>query len=436
MQQHERAVVILVEFRAREGARDAFLDIIREHARTSRREEPGCLQFDVVEDEADPNRVVLYEVWADEEAFRAHQALPRMETLRARTEGLLEERRLAKLARVAHPPAGGPVSRRILVSVPHLADRRPLLRPLEEAGYELVLNPHGRTMNEQQLLELLPGCVATLAGSEPYNDRVLGRAPELRVIARLGVGYDQIDLEAATRRGVAVAMAFGTNHDAVADHAFALMAACASRIPVYDARVRAGGWGSVFHGRLHGTTVGIVGFGRIGRALAKRCHGFGMEVVVADPFMDADTVGRLGCRLVSLDQLLRGSDFVSIHAPLNPDTRHLIDAGKLALMKPHAFLVNTARGGIVDEAALVKALEEGRIAGAGLDVFETEPLPADSRLRDLQNVVLSPHVAGVSDWAVDAMGRRCVESILEILQGVDPGDGLVLNPEALRAGVA
>jgi D-3-phosphoglycerate dehydrogenase len=273
--------------------------------------------------------------------------------------------------------------------------------------------------------------VGTIAGSEPYTERVFAHAPGLKAVARLGVGYDQVDVPAATRHGVAVAMAFGSNHEVVADHAMALMAAVAHRIVEYDRRARAGDWGSRFHGRLHGTTVGIVGFGRIGRALAKRCQGFNMEVLVADPVAEADTVGRLGYRLVELDELLRAADFVSLHAPLTAETHHLIDTRRLALMGPGAFLVNTARGGLVDEAALVAALQAGQIGGAGLDVFEEEPLPPESPLRQLDNVVLTPHVAGTSAAGLRAMTERCVDNLLALTRGRDPGPGLVLNPEVL-----
>jgi phosphoglycerate dehydrogenase-like enzyme len=232
-------------------------------------------------------------------------------------------------------------------------------------------------------------------------------------------------------------MAFGTNHEPVADFAFALMAALATRLVEYDRGIRQGQWGGFFfgadrgHGRLHGATVGIIGFGRIGRALAKRCQGFGMDILVTDPAMEADVVGRLGCRLVALDELLEQADFVSVHAPLSPDTRGLISAERLGRMKPSAFLVNTARGGMVDEVALAAALREGRLAGAGLDVFAREPLEPDSPLRDAPNLIMAPHVAGSSEWAIESMTRRCVDSILAVLRGEDPGGGLVLNPEVL-----
>jgi phosphoglycerate dehydrogenase-like enzyme/quinol monooxygenase YgiN len=426
----EQGLVVLAEFRVRPGHMEAFLPLLEQHARTTRANEPGCLQFDVVRDGEDPDRAFVYEVYADAAAFEAHKAAPYLARYRERADPHLLERKVSVHRRVA-APGGRAAARKVLVAVVHLLGRGHLLKPLEEAGLELVWNPHKRPLREAELVELLPGCVASIAGSEPYTERVLAAAGDLKVIARLGVGFDAVDLAAATRHGVAVAMAFGANHEAVADHAFALMAALAHAIPRYDRAVREGRWQLLFHGRLTGATAGIVGFGRIGRALAKRCQGFAMDVLVADPFMEADALARLGCTLVPLDELLARADFVSLHAPLTAETRGLIDGRRLALMKRSAFLVNTARGGLVDEPALVAALERGTIAGAGLDVMAVEPLPEGSPLRTLSNVVLTPHAAGASEWAIETMAARTVANLLAVWRGQDPGGGLLLNPEVL-----
>lgn len=425
----DEALVVLAEFKVMPGRMDEFLPLLEQHARTTRANEPGCLQFDVVRDGSDPDRAFVYEVYADEAAFEAHKAAPYLARYRERAEPLLLDRKVSVHRRVAAPAPAR--AGKVLVAVVHLQGRGHLLKPLEEAGLELVWNPHPRPLREDELIELLPGCTATIAGQEPYTERVLAAAPELRVIARLGVGYDAVDLAAATRRGVAVAMAFGSNHEPVADHAFALMAALAHAIPRYDRAVREGRWQLLFHGRLTGATVGIVGFGRIGRALAKRCQGFGMEVLVADPLMDADALARLGCTLLPLDELLPRVDFLSLHAPATAETRNLIDARRLAMMKRTAFLVNTARGGLVDEPALIEALERGTIAGAGLDVMAVEPLPETSRLRSLPNVVLTPHAAGASEWSIETMAARTVANLLAVRRGQDPGGGRLLNPEVL-----
>ena len=323
---------------------------------------------------------------------------------------------------------------RILVALPRVHERaRPILDRLQAAGGELLFNETGHTLNEDELIARLPGVFATVAGGEPYSERVLAAAPDLKVVARMGVGYDAVDVAAATRHGVAVVMGFGTNHHAVADLAFALMAALAVRLFPYHREVMAGCWGGHFHDLLWQKTVGIVGLGRIGRALARRCQGFEMRVIAYDAQPDAAYASAQGIEMVDLDTLFRESDFVSINAPHTPDTDRLVNRARIALMKPDAYLINTARGALVDEAALIEALREGRIAGAGLDVFEVEPLPADSPLRGLPNVILTPHCAGGAIDAVIAMTERCVDNILALRDGRNPGPDL-LNPEVLKAG--
>ncbi len=420
-------VVHLIELTIRPGMMEQFLELAETYASTSRATEPGCLQLEVARE--DDSCAVIYQVHRDAAAANAHGRTAHMEAFHRMTADMVVDRRLRELRR-----AGGgrrQLKGRVLCAAAFIGTRPELLQRLGDEGYEVILNESGRTLDEAALTALLPGVVATIAGSEPYNERTLAAAADLRIIARLGVGYDQIDVPAATRQGVTVAMAFGTNHDAVADHAFAMMATLASSLTEYDRRVRAGAWGSLAHARLHGATVGLVGFGRIGRAVAKRCQGFAMRVLVHDPLIDATTLGHLGCTQVGLDELLAESDFVSLHAPLLPATRHLIDGTALSRMKSSAYLINTARGPLVDEAALIAALEAGEIAGAGLDVFEIEPLPEDSRLRTLDSVVLSPHAAGMSEGAVRAMTDRCIESILTHLDGRPLEPGLVLNPETM-----
>jgi D-3-phosphoglycerate dehydrogenase len=304
------------------------------------------------------------------------------------------------------------------------------LAPLSEAGFETVMNDKDRLLTEDELIERLPRVVATIAGGELYTERVFASAPQLRVVARFGVGCDRVDVEAATRHGVAVAMAFGTNHESVADYAFALAIGLAVEILPHHTRVARGGWGCGFHPGLWGRCMGIVGLGRIGKALARRCRAFEMRLLAADPLVDEAFVAANGIELVALDELLRHADFVSLHTPLALETRNLIGRRELALVKPTAFLINTARGGLVDEVALHEALTSGRLAGAGLDVFEAEP-PQGSSLLDLDNVLLAPHAAGMDEAAERLMGERCVASILAILRGQDPGAGYVLNPEVL-----
>ncbi len=321
--------------------------------------------------------------------------------------------------------------KKVLVCAMQLHKRRgPWLQKLEEAGFEVEFNTLGRKLTHDELIEQLPGAYAAIAGSEPYDESSLSVAPELRIIARWGVGYDQVDVDAATRHGVAVAMAFGANHEAVADAAFALTSALANDVLQYHNLVAGGGWGGRYHVGLHRKTVGIVGLGRIGRAFARRCRGFETRILGYDPLIPPDAVQDLGVELVALEELLKESDFISLHAPRAPETENLINRETLALMKSSAYLINTSRGNVIDEGALVEALTSGGIAGAGLDVFAAEP-PGDSPLLKLDNVLLMPHSAGASADAVEGVSQRCVDSIIAIDRGENPGEGLVLNPEAL-----
>jgi len=327
-------------------------------------------------------------------------------------------------------PANG---KKILVNVYHLAAREaPYLQRLRDAGFLLEFNRLGRQQTAAELIAALPGAFGTIAGGEPYTEAVLAapEARDLRVIARFGVGYDRVDVPAATRHGVAVAMAFGTNHEAVADGAFTLMAAAAGRVVARDRQVRSGGWGDAFHQGLWRATVGVVGIGRIGRAFIRRCVGFDMRVLAHDPAGDADWARANGVTLLALDDMLAAADFVSLHAPWTAETENLIDANRLARMKPTAYLINTARGQLVDEAALADALASRRIAGAAIDCFRVEP-PAGSRLLDLDNVILTPHATGMDVTAEHAMANRCIDSILACWRGEDPGQPYLLNPDAL-----
>jgi D-3-phosphoglycerate dehydrogenase / 2-oxoglutarate reductase len=321
---------------------------------------------------------------------------------------------------------------KVLVALPTVHDHlHTALDRLRAAGCEVVFNRQGRLLSEDELAAALPDVAATIAGTEPYTERVFAAAPRLKVVARSGVGYDAIDVAAATRHGVAIAMGFGANHNAVADFAFSLMAALASKLIPYHALVAEGGWQRSAHMPLWHATTGIIGLGRIGRALVHRCRGFEMRVLAYDVVPDAGFAQQHGVELVDLDTLFREADFISVHAPHSVATDKLVSRERIALMKPTAFLVNTARGGLVDEAALAEALLEGRIAGAGLDVFAVEPLPAGSPLRALPNVIMTPHCAGSSIDAIAAMAERAVSNVLALLQDRDPGADYVLNPEVI-----
>jgi phosphoglycerate dehydrogenase-like enzyme len=302
----------------------------------------------------------------------------------------------------------------------------PHLEALRAAGWEIRYEPSGARAKPDELLELVQGHDAVIASSERYTREVLAGADTLKHVARWGVGFDQVDVPAATELGILVTTTVGANDWGVADHAFALMFALGRRVVENDAIVRKGGWSRPPGRDIWRKTLGVVGLGRIGRGVAQRASGFEMRVLAYEPYPDRAFCEKWGVELVSLDELLERSDYVTLHAPGGVDNRHLIGTEQLARMKSTAFLVNTARGALIDEDALHAALVGGRLAGAGLDVREQEP-PTDTRFNDLPNVVLTAHVAGVTVETCAAMTAMASESIVQGSRGQRP-DGL-LNPE-------
>lgn len=263
------------------------------------------------------------------------------------------------------------------------------------------------------------------------DEEIFSAAPNLKVVSNIAVGYNNIDVAAASRRGIAVTNTPGVLTRTTADLTWALLTAVSRRVCEGDRIMRAGkfpGWDLLYLlGRdIHGKTLGILGAGRIGSEVAKRSTGWDMPILYYHRSPNPDIENRFGARRVSLEQLLRESDFVSIHLPLTPETHHLINRQTLRLMKPTAFLINTARGPIVDEAALVEALQHNRIAGAALDVFENEP-KMQAGLAGLENVVLAPHIGSATIETRTAMARKAAENLLAALQGKQPPD--IVNPE-------
>jgi phosphoglycerate dehydrogenase-like enzyme len=306
----------------------------------------------------------------------------------------------------------------------------PVLAPLVQAGHTVEIAESVPIQTEADLLLALRGVAATIAGVEPYTASVLAQADALRVISRTGVGFDAIDVPEATRRGVVVCTTPGANHHAVADLALGLILTCARGIVAGDRWLRDGRWVPDYPSvELRGMTVGVLGTGLIGSQVVKRLYGFEPRLIACDIVESADLVERFGLQYVSFEQLLEQSDFLTVHAPLLPATRHLIDAAALARMKPTAYLINTARGPLVDEAALVQALQAGRLGGAALDVFETEPLPLDSPLRSAPRLVLTPHMAGTTAQSAAAMMDMAIENVVRVLRGDRPLS--CVNPEVL-----
>jgi len=299
----------------------------------------------------------------------------------------------------------------------------PGIAPLESAGVEVRTTSIDRPIARDELLELVGGADALLCLlTDRIDAEVFDRAPGLRVVANYAVGYDNIDVAEATRRGIVVTNTPGALTDASADLAFALLLAAARNLGEGERLVRADAWtgwapSQLLGQAVAGRTLGIVGMGAIGTAVARRARGFDMSIVYHNRRrVDPATEAALGARYVELDELLKESDFVSLHAPLNDESRHLIDARAIALMKSTSVIVNTGRGPLIDEDALVVALRERRIFAAGLDVYEREPVLADG-LRELDNVILAPHLGSATTTARGDMVDLCCENILAVLDG-------------------
>jgi phosphoglycerate dehydrogenase-like enzyme len=302
---------------------------------------------------------------------------------------------------------------------------------LRAAGLDVVCAPKVGARTAAQVAELASGAVAAIVSTDPFDRSVFAAARELRVVARVGVGTDSIDLGAAAAAGVLVTTTPGANSETAADHALAMILAAVRRIVEHDASVRRGEWRrgeALTPWDLHRTTVGLVGCGEIGRAVARRLRGFAVEVLACDPASEPGD----GIERVTLPALLARADVVSLHLPLTAATRGLIGAEQLAGLRPTAVLVNTSRGGLVDERALVKALERGRLRAAALDVFADEPaVPA--ALTRLANVVLTPHIGGLSERSLGEMTEQATGHVLAALAG-RPDPAVVANPALLAAG--
>jgi phosphoglycerate dehydrogenase-like enzyme len=309
---------------------------------------------------------------------------------------------------------------------------RRALELLEAAGCRLVHPPKRGPLKEAELLPLLRGVDAVFASMDQFTPAVLAseEASTLKQISRWGVGYDAIDVPAATRQGIVVSYTPGLLNDAVADYAMALLFAVARRVHEGHLTMRQGTWASAWGHDIAGKTLGIIGCGRIGQTVARRVSGFDMRVLGFDVAPNAEAE-RLGIEFVPLDRLLAESDFVSLHAALTPETRGLLGEAQLRRMKPSAYLINTARGVMVDEAALVKALGEGWIAGAALDAFINEPLPAEHPFRSTPNLLVTPHQASFGYDSGARVSEAAAQAIVDLQGGRRPR--WVVNPDVFAA---
>lgn len=307
---------------------------------------------------------------------------------------------------------------KILFSAPYMQPYLERFRPrLEAEGCELVVPPVTERLGEDELLPLVRDIDGAICGDDRFTERVLRAAPRLKVISKWGTGIDSIDREAAARMGIAVRNTPNAFTEAVADSVFAYMLCFARRTPWMDRAMKASVWQKIPGFALHECTLGVIGVGHIGKAVLRRAKAFGMRLLGNDIVpIEPAFIAEVGVQMVDKETLLREADFVSLNCDLNPTSYHLMGDAQFALMKPTAYLINTSRGPVVDEQALIRALREGRIAGAGLDVFEEEPLPLDSPLRQFDNVLLAPHNANSSPEAWERVHENTIRNLLEELK--------------------
>ena len=292
------------------------------------------------------------------------------------------------------------------------------LDSLRAAGHELVFNPVGRPLTEDELIPLLQGCDGYLAGLDYVTEKVIASCDRLKVISRYGVGYDRVDLEAAKKKGIAVTNTPGVNAAAVAELAMSLALSLARHIPMLDRKTREGEWIRSTGMEMGGKVMGIMGLGAIGRNVARYAQGFGMSVMAYDPYINREYAAANNIRVAEFDEVIREADVISLHLPLTPETKHIIGEDSLSKMKKTALVINTSRGGIIDEDAVYAFLKEGKLGGLGIDVFEKEP-PTGSPLFELDNVVVTPHTAAHTREATENMANLSAANLLEVLSGKD-----------------
>lgn len=313
------------------------------------------------------------------------------------------------------------------------------IKLLKGSGCELIIPPKYGPHRQETLVPLLEGADAVFASTDQFNRDVLSckAASKLKLISRWGVGYDSIDVAAATEQGIVVAYVPGLLNEAVADFAFGLLLAIARRIHVGHLDMSQGVWRGAWGHDVNGKTLGIIGCGRIGTAMARRGTGFGMRLLGHD-ICKNEEAEKLGMEYVALDELLAQSDFVSLHAASTPQNRGLIGEAQLRKMKPTAYLINTARGALIDEAALCKALHERWIAGAAIDAYIAEPLAADHPLRKAPNALLTPHLASFARETGERVSMCAAQAIVDLQQGRKPQfvvNSDVFKSPALRASL-
>jgi D-3-phosphoglycerate dehydrogenase len=310
---------------------------------------------------------------------------------------------------------GGKIMKRVLVTPRSFGKTDPSLwGKLTAAGFEVIRNTTGSIMNESTISEQLAGCDGVIIGVDPLTEAVLKQASKLRAISKYGVGVDNIDMDYCQQQGIKVSRTVGANANAVADFAMALMMAVARQVVPIDRKCRQADWGKITTIDLYGKTIGILGLGAIGRGVAARAQGFNMNVLAYDVFWDDEYAKKHQIKKATQEEIYQQADFISLHLPLLPETRNMIGAEQLAQMKKTAVLVNTARGGLIDEDALLKALKAQQIYGAGIDAFSVEP-PENPDWFTLDNIVLGSHAAASTVGATEQMGQMAVDNLIRDL---------------------
>ena len=287
---------------------------------------------------------------------------------------------------------------------------------VSNGGGELVFNPYGRPLTEDELPGLLQGCTGFIAGLDFITKKVIDSCNNLKVISRYGNGYDRVDLEAAKARNIPVCITPGANSQAVADLTFALLLCIARKVPMLDSKTKEGQWVRSTGMEIYGKTIGIIGLGAIGKGVAKRAQGFSMRVLAYDPFIDKKYAKENNIEVSSLNELIKNSDIITLHTPLSDETRYIISKETIGRMKKGAILINTARGGLIDEQAAYEHLKSGWLGGLGLDAYEEEP-PKVSPLFKLDNVVLTPHTGAHTEEAITNMALMSVQNLIDVLSG-------------------
>jgi D-3-phosphoglycerate dehydrogenase len=310
---------------------------------------------------------------------------------------------------------------RVLVTPTSYGKNDPRLKSeLEDLVGEVIYNPIGKPLSSADIARLLPGMDAYIAGLDEIDRAALATADQLKVIARYGVGVDNVDLQAAKEKHIMVTNTPGANSVSVAELTLALILALARQLPAAFTATRQGQFPRLSGLAVEGKTVGLLGLGGIGRQVARRLSGFDCRILACDPFVDLEWAQQHQVVVVAMDDLLKESDFLSLHLPLLPETRGLFGADCFAKMKPGACLINTSRGELIDENALLQALKSGKIRGAALDVFAQEPPPPDHPLLALPQVIATPHLGAQTDGAVNAMGWMSYRECMAVLRGETP----------------